>query len=493
MKKIDRLVLKAFIGPFIVTFFIALFVLVMQMLWKYIDDLVGKGLDFMVILELIFYWTTTLVPMALPIAVLLSAIMAFGNMGEHYELVAIKAAGISLLRFMAPLIIVALFLSGVAFTFANYVLPKATLNARVLLYSINRQKPAFNIEEGVFYDGIEGFTMKVGRKSQTNNMIYDVLVYDHRKAGGANNSTVLLADSGKMYTAKEGELLIFKFFHGKQYEETIPKLKEKEPSHRLMRTYFDEYEMIFDLASFNFQKFDESLFKNSRKIMNLKRLDASIDSFQRQVANRPNLMAKQLIPFISILIDSSYQKGMREVEYDPDTLITTYQDSLFIAGKNIDDPASLSRIFTRSVNSANNAKTFIGSADNHVKNLKNKIIKYEVEYHYKLALSLACLVLFFIGAPLGAIIRKGGFGMPMVIAIIFFIIWHILSEIGRKLSQEGAVAPELGMWMSTLILLPLGIFLSYKAMTDSALMNTDAYINFFKAIINKFKIGKKGK
>ncbi len=472
MKKIDRLVIKAFLGPFLVTFFIALFVLVMQLLWKYIDDLVGKGLELTVIAELIFYWTTTLVPMALPIAVLLSSIMTFGGLGERYELVAVKAAGISLLRFMAPLIAIAFVIAGIAFAFSNYVLPWSNKKAMVLLASINTQRPAFGIDEGVFYGGIDGYTIRVAEKDSDSGSMRDILIYDHT-GDRRESTTVLVADSGRMYTAQQGQLLIFKLYNGKQYEEIEPNLRDEEPLFKQRRTYFKEYELSFDLSSFGFKVIDEGRLRNNYKVMSLAKLKTRLDTMQNQINRQPEVFYRQIKPYLSMKDDSIFTRageGHEAVEGG---------DLLLAYGLDAQDRF---RITSRALNEVRNVRTFLSSSESHKRNKKRSVVKASIEYHRKFTIALACVVLFFIGAPLGAIIRKGGMGMPMVVAIIFFIIWHILSEIGRKLADDAVVSPFEGMWMSLFILLPIGIFLSYKAMNDSPIFTSELYSRIWEKI-----------
>ncbi len=475
MKKIDKLVVKAFLGPFFVTFFIALFVLIMQFLWKYIDDLVGKGLELSIIAELIFYLSASVVPLALPIAVLLSSIMTLGNLGEHYELVALKSAGVSLLRFIAPLMVIAAFLSVIAFGFSNYVLPVANLKFYALLHSVTRQRPALNIKPGIFYDGIDGYVIRVGSKDPNSRIVYDVKIHDHTQYRG--NKNVLLAEKGEMYTSPDENFLIFKLFNGYGYEETKPNPRQQR-KFEFVRRQFKEYEMIFDLSAFGFEKTNENLFRKNHRMLNVKQLLGTADSLQNNRGMRLKRMQQNFRPYFSFIRDTSF--ALPDSSKIP-ILTLSFPDTSLISCLALDNKQKVA-LLQRASNMARSVKSSASSVKGQVEKEQKRIIKCMVAFHEKITLSLACFVLFLIGAPLGALIRKGGLGMPMVIAIIFFTIFHILSTTGKKIAEEAAVSPFLGMWGATFILFPLGIFLIYKAMNDSALFNLNTYLNYFKKI-----------
>ncbi|MFZ4564085.1 MAG: LptF/LptG family permease, partial [Bacteroidales bacterium] len=281
MKKLDLFILKSYLGPLVMTFFIALFILLMQFVWKYIDDLVGKGIEWYIIVKLLFFFSSTFVPLALPLAILLSSLMTFGNLGEHYELVTMKAAGISLSRIMRPLIVVSILISGLAFYYSNVILPMANLKSFSLLWDVREKKLAFNLKEGVFYDGIEGFVIRIGKKEKDGNTIRDVMVYDHTKRMG--NVSLTTAEWGKMELSPDKRFLIFHLYNGINYEERID-LRYNEVSRPFQRTKFTEQYQKFDLSAFQLTRTDESLFKKNYEMQNINQLTYSIDSIKTQLA-----------------------------------------------------------------------------------------------------------------------------------------------------------------------------------------------------------------
>lgn len=479
MKKIDRLILRAFIGPFVVTFFIALFVLIMQFLWKYIDDLVGKGLDVFIIAELIFYLSASVVPLALPIAILLASIMTFGSLGEHYELVALKSAGISLLRFMLPLLVTAVVLSGVAFAFANYVLPVANLKYYTMLYSVTRQRPAFNIRPGVFSNDIEGYVIRAGDKDPEGNTLYDIKIHDHTDLRG--NVNVLLAEKGEMHITPDNTAMLFKLYNGVQYEE--PRTQGPTQKHEFIRTRFTEYEMIFDLSMFAFDKKNEKLFERNYRMMSTEQLIRGVDSLKTAEQELPQSLEKRLGAYFSFLKDSTFQYDSSPITWNP-------ADTSFFACLSLED-SQKQRILNNTQSLVRNIKGFAASSEGRSEGNLKHINKYLIFFHYKISLSLACLVLFLVGAPLGALIRKGGLGMPMVLAILFFTIFHILTTMGKKFAEEKVLSPAEGMWLATAILFPLGLFLLFKATNDSALLNFEGYGKWMKDKLGKLFRKKK--
>ncbi len=477
MKKIDLLLLKSFIGPFIITFFIALFVFIMQFLWKYIDDLVGKGLETNILLELIFYLSVTMVPLVIPLAVLLASIITFGNLGEHYELVALKAAGISLLRFMMPLFALIVVLSFITFYFSNTILPKANLKYGALLYSIVKKRPAFNIKEGVFYDGIDGFTIKIDEKDPDNVTIRNVHIWE--KMSGQKGQNLLVANEGKMYAANDS-FLIFKLYDGWKYEDIKASKAEKKGHHEHLRTAFKELEMAVDISVFGFQKKDEKHFTRNPKVMSIPQLYTALDSIESKSANINKDLVNRIKPHLETIRNDSFVIAP----------ILENPDSNLLAAHTVLEALNLTPALSRTIVGAakDNAKSIRSYAEWATKQKDLQISQRNRFYIYiynKFSLSFSCIVLFLIGAPLGAIIRKGGLGMPMVVSIIFFMIFHILTTIGRKLAEESAIAPFHGTWLPIYILLPLAIFLTYKSINDSALFNIDMYRNFFLRIFRR--------
>ncbi len=471
MKKLHILILRSFVGPFILTFFIAQFVLLMQFLWKYIDDLIGKGLDGFVIAELLFYTSANLVPLALPLAILVSSIMTFGNLAEHFEITACKAAGISLQKLMAPLFIVALLISATAFIFSNNVLPYTNLRMGSLLYDIRQQKPSLAIREGIFYGGIDGYSIKVGKKDRDGKTIHNVMIYDHSL--GQGNRKIVVAESGKMESTPDQKYLKVNLINGSSYEEQS-KIRNGNDIHPLMRTNFKEYKISFDLSQFKLSRTNEDLFKSGQQMMNMNQLTFSIDSFQQKYVERQKESIKTLVPYFTFLRDSkNYLANINKVQ--PVNIMEKYP----IPGD--------AMAFENAMSQARTLQSYLTSIHEDLDSRRFQIAKYKVEWHRKLTLSIACFILFLIGAPLGAIIRKGGMGMPLVISIAFFLVYHVTSITGEKFAKEGIVSPFSGMWLSAMILLPVGLFLIYKATHDSAIFDSDVYKQFFKRLFKSLK------
>lgn len=466
MKKIDTLVLKTYVGPLLLTFFISLFILLMQFLWKYIDDLVGKGLEWYIIAELLFYASSTFVPLALPLAILLSSLMTFGSLGEYYELVAMKSAGISLRKIMRPLIILSLLISAFAFYFSNNILPVANLKFKSLLYDVRKKKLAVNIKEGIFYNDLEDYVIRVGRKGKDGNMIYNVLIYNHTEKKG--NIDVTVADSGLMQSSPDQKFLLFTLYDGYNYLDIVDQ-KNAKMNNPFQRTYFKVQQQKFDLSGFELNRTDEDLFKNNYQMLTIRQLNYFIDSLGNSLVGRRESLAKQFeINYKAYSsIDSSWQSTL-----PPDSVAGMNM----LAGFSTDQQA---RIASHALATARNVKK---SLEYHVKSLQTSeeyLAKHKIVWHRKFTLSFACLILFFIGAPLGAIIRKGGLGLPAVISVFLFILYHIISMIGEKSSLTGAMEVPVGMWLSSVVLLPLGIFLTYKATTDSPLMDLEVWNKVF--------------
>ncbi|WP_026903693.1 LptF/LptG family permease [Pedobacter glucosidilyticus] len=474
MKKVHLLIIKAFIRPFIVTFFIVMFVLLMLFLFKYIDDLIGKGFEWYVILQLLMYAAATNVAMALPLAVLLSSIMTFGNLGENYELVAIKSAGISLQKAMAPLVAMVVGLSIAAFLFSDFMLPVANLKMGSLLYDVRNQKAAFLIEEGVFNNSIPGYSIRVKQKLQTDSgdVLKDIVIYDQSK--GTGNTNVLMANEGEMYKTEDKKFLILKLKDGVRYEESNG--KGYDPRERLTRFNFKETEQRFDLSSFNFKREDENLFKNNFQMMNLKELDSAEKDTRVRYDSIRTLGAKSLESYYKIYYGTAkYGSAVGK------TGLNFKKDGV-LAGL---DSAQHAAAVTAALDNVRYAKDGLETHTFQAEEFMKTIRRYLVEYNRKFTLSVSCLVLFFIGAPLGAIIRKGGLGLPVVVSVIFFLVYHVISTVGEKSVKEGSLSPVMGMWIAIFVLTPLGLFLTYKATVDSALFDTDSYKNFFKKLLKR--------
>lgn len=452
------------------TFFIALFVLLMQFLWKYIDDLVGKGLEWYVIAELLLYTSATLVPLALPLAILVSSIMTFGNMAEHYEIVAAKSAGISLQRLMMPLVIVSVFICMLAFYFSNTILPFTNLKMGSLLYDVRQQKPALSIKEGVFYNGIDNYSIKIGKKDRDGQTLYNVMIYDHTK--GLGNTNVIIAEKGKMAMSDDEKYLIVSLTNGYNYEEQNKYLGNTN-THPLTRSSFQTDLIRFDLSSFKLSRTNEDLFKDNYQMLNLKQLNHAIDSFQIKITLRKKEFLYNLRPYFSFMRDSAETKSLSLVGSKGINALYDIPENERIL------------VMENALNQSRSIKSYFFSLSDEVDGKQKTITRFKVEWHRKLTLSFACFILFLIGAPLGAIIRKGGLGLPVVVSICFFLLFHIISISGEKLAKDSAFTPLQGMWLASMVFLPVGIFLSYKATKDSAIFDRDAYINVFKKLLKQ--------
>ncbi len=470
-KKVHKLIIGSFIGPFFLTFLIAIFILLMQFLFKYIDDLVGKGLEWYVVLELIMYASSTLVPMALPLAILLSSIMTFGNLGEHYELVALKSSGISLRRIMMPLINIVLLISIAAFFFSNIAMPFANLKMGALMWDVRNQKPSLAIKPGEFYSGIDGYSIRIGDKDEEGTYLKDIVIYNHTSNNG--NMNVLMADSGKMLKSDNDRYLVIELYDGISYEESgVPGTMNDRK--QLTRVKFKQHEVKFDLSTFQLNRTDESLFKDHYTMLNLKQLRYYEDSLETRLARDKQFFRQNYAMYTSM---DKHMKLDSSVKAKDITLNNNIIKNFKPADRNL--------IIGRAFSTIRNISSYCETSKIEQENLSEKIRRHLIEYHRKFTLSFACMILFFIGAPLGAIIRKGGLGMPIVISIFFFIFFHILSITGEKMARQGVIPVWQGMWMASAILTPIAIFLTRKGSNDSVLFNAELYTDFFKKLFRK--------
>ena len=470
MKKIDRLILRSFIGPLALTFTLSVLVLLMQFVWKYVDDLVGKGLEFSVIAELLLYASATFVPMALPIAVLFASIMTMGNFGEKYELVAMKAGGISVRRAMTPMAFVALLLTGVAFYFGNNVMPTAMLKYRSTLYDITRKKPAVNIRAGEYYTDLDGYVIRVGEKRDDGRDLRDVVIYDHSR--GSREVNVVVAKHGTMQLSADGNNLRFTLYDGYSYSELS---NGENFSRRPFTTIgFGEQSINIDISSFAFNRSDDESFKGSYQMKNVAQLDTSIDGLQRALDKRIAEYRE------SILL------GFRGWQQYLGADSLPRADKAFDLGKRISALPSRERdrvyLHARNmaVGAAQDAKMHaeIFEAD------REFINRHYIELHRKFTLSVACLLLFLIGAPFGSIVRKGGLGLPLVASVGFFVLYYVVGMIAEKAVRESALGPE-GMWLSSLVMLPIGIVLTLQATTDSSFFDGSSWRKFFHRLFRR--------
>ncbi|HEY4195079.1 MAG TPA: LptF/LptG family permease [Mucilaginibacter sp.] len=470
MKKIHLLLLRSFIRPFIVTLFIVNFVLLMLFLFKYIDDLIGKGFEWYTILQLMLYNSATNISMALPLSVLLSSIMTYGSLGENYELVAIKSAGISLRRAMYPMIIIVTILSIAAFIFSDNMLPIAYKKYYSLLYDVRQQKSANLLPEGVFSSSFPNVTIRVNKKDPDGQTLHDVMIYTKNDAD--NNTNVMIAKEGRMYRTIDNQFLVLKLKDGIRYEEQ-PGEKNFEMRQRFTRFRFKETEQKFDLSFMKLHRTDENLFK-SAQMMDLKQLKYVGDSTKRQTDSSLNINYKLMSPYIKYFgIPKKLASGTKYVPV---------KTSDALAGLSIQQQVAAL------LNASNEVRTVQDIVKNRAdmyKEASKTGRSFALEYHKKFELSAACIALFLIGAPLGAIIRKGGLGMPVVVSVIFFLVYYISWTIGEKSAKAGDLSPIIGEWLCIMILTPIGIFLTYKAANDSALFDIEVYKRFFNKLLRR--------
>lgn len=476
IKKLDILIVKAFIGPFIATFFITLLVLILQFFWLWIDDFVGKGIDGPIFIRLIIYLSATLVPLALPLAVLLSSIMTFGNLGETFELVAIKSAGIGLLRFMRPLFIVAVLLSGLAFLFNNNVIPVANLKMRSLHTDIVNKKPAFDLKEGVFYTTIPGYAIKVGKKEKDDSTLTNVIIYE---TSPHLQDNIIVADRGIMKVSADQRFLVFTLKNGWRYEERGERGSSKTD---YIRLGFREYKKVLDLSSLQLNITSDSAYKDRYEMLSVRQLENGVDSLEKKNKEFEKRVQFDLQPFITF--NKTLDSGWAKVKAPKETAKSISE---------IIPDSAKSRVLEQSISYAASIKNTLQITAAEYEGQRKEMRLQLIEWHNKFAMAIAVLVLFMIGAPLGSIVRKGGIGTPVVFAVIFFVIFFMLNNFGKRFVKEDILQPIAGMWIATFILVPVGFFLTYKAMHDSQLMNKEYYYRFFrrmKAFIMKSSSAK---
>ncbi len=486
MKKLHKLVITSYIGPFIVTFFISLFILLMQFLWKYIDDLVGKGLEWYVIAELLFYFTATFVPLALPLAVLLSSIMTMGKMGEHYELVAFKSAGISLRRILWPMVMISMVLVIAAFYFSNNVLPAANLKGLSLLYDVRQQRPAFNITEGIYYHGIDNFVIRVDEKDDGGQTLRGIKIYDHSDRKGNVNLTI--AEWGNMAVTEDKRYLVLTLYNGTNYQEDAD-LGPLERTRPFQRTHFRKQVQKFDLSMFDLARTDENLFRGNFRMLNISQLIHFEDSLSHQLDRRKESFIRTYKRRFHHLMQ--LQENVDSVMFsstEPMNDTFRFADTDYLIKSDID----VRQVYANTMDMVRTNRSQTNMSHEDFRQRKRTLARYQIEFHRKFTLSFACIVLFLIGAPLGAIIRKGGFGLPLVISVLLFVVFHVISMMGEKFVREGVLEAHQGMWLAPTALLPVGILLTIKATTDSSLLDTDSYLQQIEKFFN-FLIRKKTK
>ncbi|MDL2227696.1 LptF/LptG family permease [Bacteroidales bacterium OttesenSCG-928-K03] len=478
IKRFDIYLLKSFVGPLIVTFIIGDFILLMQFFWVYVDELVGKGLEWYIIAELMFYAALTFVPMALPIGVLLSSLMVFGNLGERYELVALKSAGVSLWRILTPLIFFIVGLSMFSFYFCNDILPKSHLKFDSIFYDIRRKKMAFNLTEGVFYNDIEGYVIRANKKDKDDKTLYEVMVYKHKDNRGINDN-VTFAEKGVMEVAEDGANLVLTLYDGYNYDDSNNKdNKEKMP---FQRVEFEKEILVFDLSQFDLSRSDEDMRRNHYRSFNF-------DQLNKEIVRLTGAEEYSL----GVFVDERNNRYMSMNLVDTIKYPNDYSNLCDYKMPLLDNYnlAEQQKIVRNALDHARNVKSTQAFKRTNYTYTVYQLNQHKVEFHRRCALAFACVVMFFVGAPLGAIIRKGGLGLPLVLSVAIFVLYYIILTSGQKAVLQAQLNPFLGVWLANIIVMPFGIFLTTKATSDAPLLDRDAWLKSFNKFFNLFKKNK---
>ena len=473
MKTIHKLVMKSYLGPMVLTFFIVMFVLMMNVVWRYIDELVGKGLSAGIIIELMTYFMANMIPMGLPLSMLLAAIMTMGNLGENYELLAMKSAGMSLVQITKPLIILVSFVAVGSFFIGNNLVPAANKKLYSTLYDIRQQKQALEFQDGLFFNGIDNMSIRVGHQEPETHLLHNVLIYDNRSTAG--NMNTIVADSGYIRLSDDKRYLLVTLFHGQTYEQA--RNSQWYTKSTLRHHTFDLQKQIIRMDGFAMGRSDANQFSNSQT-KDISELQHDIDSLELKV---------------NAATTSSYEPLLKEQIFVRDNSVLPQPDSLRVDKRgygNLMAMDSIARLPVREKEEvwdnartlAKNSRNMFAFDETTAKDALNQLYRSKVEWHKKISLPVSIIIFFLIGAPLGAIIRRGGLGLPVVVSIIFFVIYYIISLSGEKLAKEGSWDAVYGMWLSTFILTPIAVYLTYKATNDSSLLDTDWYAGKIKAV-----------
>jgi len=471
LKKLHTLTLKSFLPPFIATLFISVFLLfLVQIVITYLDDMIGKGLSTFDLIKLFTYAWIAILPQGIPLAVLLASIMSFGNLAENYELTAMKASGISLYRIIYPVFIFILLLAGLTFLFNNFILPVVHLKSSSLLYDIRQKKPTVNIKEGIFYNGIDNYSIRVGKKSANKDTLKDIFIYDHSAHVG--NNIQMYAETGKITTTADTSELVLILRNGNRYEEII-ETNQPVKKNTLSQLNYKQLQVNIPLEDFKLKRTNEELFKGQEEMLNVWQIDSVVDSTERILQRRiVNLGVQAGFAFYS---QSSTRVG--DTSLTKMVKINSFCDSL--------NAQQFEKVVENALNISRLAIANIESYQVGFENEKDYIVKFLMEWHKKIVVSFACIVLFFVGAPLGAIIKKGGLGMPVIVAVLFFLAYYILTEVFMQLALDRKLPPWQAMWMPVAVFLPISIFLTSKAAKDSVIFDLSAYYLFFSKIFKK--------
>lgn len=484
LKKIDRLLILGFIPPFVVTFFIALFVLVMQTLWLYIDEIAGKGVGLLLMMELLGYLSVSMIPMALPIAILISSVMVLGNLAERYELSSMKSAGVPLWRIMLPLMVVNFGIAVGSFYISNNLIPVSNLKFRSRLYDIRKQKPTLNLEEGIFNDDFEGYAIRIGEKGSDERTLEDVLIIDHSDATEGRLMEIA-ADSGEMYVTADERYFVMRLFNGWQYVE----MENKDRAFPFMRTSFKQWQKVFDLSEFQINRTDERLFKSHQSMLTVGQLAVAIDSINRSIEGRLESVHTNNEKYYAFLRDK--QTGtppkalVNRSALPPEQINLDRLDSLQHFAQTF-TPVKQTDLYAKAETYARGVQGQLNTVATNIKRKQESIVKHYFELHTKFSFAVSCVIFLFIGAPMGAIVRKGGFGYPMIIAILFFMGFIVLNIFSKNIAERFVIPPIQAAWLPVMVFFPLGLLLTYLAMND---YHRTININLakFKAFINKIR------
>ncbi len=467
MKTIHKFTLKAFLGPMVLSFFIVMFILMMNFVWRYIDELVGKGLSFDVIVELLFYATANMMPLGIPLATLFAAIMTMGNLGEHNELLAMKSAGMSLLNILRPLVGVVLVVAVSSFFVVNNLVPYSNKKMMAIIYDIRQQKETMEFKDGIFFNGIENMNIRVGHQNPDTGLLTDILIYDTRDRNG--NMTTTVADSGYIYMSDDKKFLMIKLYNGETYETT--RNYKWNTENAIRHQIFKVQNGALEIEGFDFSRTDMNLFSN-HQTKTTSELQVDIDSL-RVEADRGS--ARSYEPLLKNYLLTHDKSGMGlfdtvkvDYSYKVPVELLKHFDTLTVKQKR--------DIVQTAKTTARSSRNSLNRNESTAKDTLNKLYRSQVEWHRKVSLPISVIIFFLIGAPLGAIIRKGGLAMPVVVSVLFFVIYYVISIAGEKMAKEGSWNAAFGMWFSAMVLLPIALYLTRIATNDSNLFNTDWYV-----------------
>lgn len=480
IKTVDKLILKSYLGPMLASFFIVTFVLMMNFIWRYIDELVGKGLSPWVVIELLTYATTNMIPLGFPLVTLFAAIMTMGNLGENYELLALKSAGVSLPRIMGSLFVVTICMAVASFFVANNLVPYANKKFYATIYDVRQQKQEIEFKDGLFFNGVENLSIRIEKQDPETKLLTGVLIYNTKTDANqrAGNMTATIADSGYIRLSDDRRFIMMTLYNGENYQ--LTRDRNWYDNNQFDRTAFKMQHNLTKTPGYDFSRTDYHQFGNSAQTKNVAQLGVDIDSLNREVntATRQTygpLLNNHLFSKDTTVVSNTREARESLAERRPAMMLDSLS-ALPLAEKN--------RIYTDAVRAARNSRSVISYDEGAAKDVLTQLYRSQIEWHKKLSLPVAVIIFFLIGAPLGAIIRKGGLGMPIVISVSFFVLYYIISIMGEKFAKEGAWTAAAGVWLPTLVLLPIAVYLTFKATNDSNLLNVEWYIikyNNFKA------------